>query len=564
MNRTAAQALVATLEAHGVDRVFCVPGESYLPVLDALRDAAGIRLVTCRHESGAGFMAVADAKLTGRAGTLFVSRGPGAANAAIAVHTADQDAAPMVLFVGQVPRRDLGRRAFQEVDYVTTFADMAKRVVQVEDPGALAATAAEAYRTAESGTPGAVVVAVPEDVFSGPAEVQPFAPLPRPRLLPAEGDVAAVAERLAAAERPLVVAGGAVGGLAGRRALQAAAERWRLPVAVGFKRQDLFANDHPNFAGYLGYGAPKALVDMLAEADLVLAVGTRLGDVTTQGYRLPRPDQPLLQVYPDAAQLGRVFPLEIGVAAEVAPFLEALAGRAPPPAPPGRAEWLARLHALHAELARWRPATAPPDGVDFGHVVAALGVALGPDAVLITDGGNFASWAHRYFPFKPTQTLLGAVTGAMGFGVPAAVAAALRHADRQVVALVGDGGFLMTGNELATALKYGARVRIFVADNRSYGTIRLHQEKAYPGRPVATELVNPDFARLAEAFGAVGLRIDRPEDAPETVRRALAADGPVVVGVRTSLEHISAYTTLADLARPASEPAETGASGAVR
>jgi acetolactate synthase-1/2/3 large subunit len=288
----------------------------------------------------------------------------------------------------------------------------------------------------------------------------------------------------------------------------------------------------------------------LSAADLVLAVGSRLGDITTQNYtlmRTPRPDQPLVHVYPDRARIGRVFEASLAVVADAEPFLAALAARNPPPYPPGRDAWCRRLHAVHAKLARWDPEAAA-DGVDFGHVVQALAETLGADAVLTTDAGNFSSWAHRYFPFRTTQILLGAVSGAMGMGVPAAVAAALRFPDRQVVALVGDGGFLMTGNELATAVHHGAAVRLFVSNNRSYGTIRLHQEKAYPGRPFATDLTNPDFAALARSFGATGLAISEPEEADAVVRRALATAGPVVVDVRTSLDHISAYATLQGIA----------------
>ena len=550
MTATAAEALLATLARHQVDRVFCVPGESYLAVLDAFHDRPDIQLITCRHESGAGFMAVADAKITGRPGIAFVSRGPGASNAAIAVHTAGQDAVPLLLFVGQVERKHRGRGALQEVDYVKTFADMAKWVVEVDDPNRLPETVARAYMTACTDTPGAVVVSLPEDMLRETIAGGAAAPVPLPALHPDADEVSAVARLLAEAERPLVIAGGGARSPAARRALAECSRVWRLPVATSFKHQDLFDNQDPHFAGHLGYGAPAALVEALSAADLVLAVGTRLGDVTTQNYtlmRTPRPDQPLVHVYPDRARIGRVFEASLAVVADAEPFLAALAARNPPPYPPGRSEWCRRLHAVHAGLARWDPEAAA-DGVDFGHVVQALAETLGADAVLTTDAGNFSSWAHRYFPFRATQTLLGAVSGAMGMGVPAAVAAALRMPDRQVVALVGDGGFLMTGNELATAVHHGAAVRLFVANNHSYATIRLHQEMAYPGRPFATDLTNPDFAALARSFGATGLSISEPEEAGAVVRRALATAGPVVVDVRSSLDHISAYATLQGLA----------------
>ncbi|MFQ5955779.1 MAG: thiamine pyrophosphate-binding protein, partial [Kiloniellales bacterium] len=502
---TAAAALVETLARHQVDRVFCVPGESYLAVLDALYDRREIDLVSCRHEAGAGFMAVADAKMTGRPGIAFVSRGPGAGNAAIAVHTAGQDAVPLILFVGQVERKDRGRGAFQEVDYTKTFADMAKWVVEVDDPNRLPETVARAYLEARTGTPGAVVVSLPEDMLRQPTGALVADEAPAPAVRPSADQVTAVARHLARAERPLLIAGGGARSPAARQALAEASRVWRLPVATSFKNQDLFTNEDPHFAGHLGYGAPAPLIEALSGADLVLAVGTRLGDITTQNYTLIRAPQTLIHVYPDPAQLGRVFEPAVAVVADAEPFLTALAARNPPPHPlasatflrppkrasrrreplasakpgpakpgPGRDAWCRRLHGVHADLARFRPKAAD-DGVDFGHVVQALAETLEADAVLTGDAGNFNSWAHRHFPFRSTQLLLGAASGAMGMGVPAAVAAALRFPERQVVGLIGDGGFLMTGNELATAVHHGAAVRLIVSNNNSFGTIRLHQ-----------------------------------------------------------------------------------------
>ena len=543
MTRTAAHALVETLAAHGVDRIFCVPGESYIAVLDALVDAPSFHVVTCRHESGAGFMALADAKLTGRAGTCFVSRGPGATNASIAVHTAQQDAMPLVLFIGQIERKDIGRGAFQEVDYAKTFADMAKSVEEVHDPDRLPEVAARAYHIAESGTPGPVIVSLPEDMLEQPTSAAAVAPSPRPRGLPGESDIAAVAELLAKAERPVLIAGGLMRSEEGRRALLAASESWRLPVAASFKYQEIFPNEHDHFAGHLGYGIPAALGEALRTADLILAVGTRLGDITSQGFTLPAPGQPLVHVYPDPAQLGRNFPARHGVVAEPAAFLAALTARNAPPPPAGRDGWIAALHDVYTKLAEWRPLEAD-DGVDFGHMIKALIDHLPDDAVIAMDGGNFSSWLHRHFRFKPTHRTIGAVAGAMGLGVPGAVAAALREPDRQVVSLIGDGGYLMTGNELATAVAENAKVRLIVSNNGAYGTIRLHQERKYPGRNIATRLVNPDFAALARAFGAKGLTVREPAEAAPALREALATDGPVLIDVHSSLEHISAYATI--------------------
>lgn len=550
MTPTAAQALVETLYRHGVDRVFCVPGESYLAALDALYDRPEIQAVACRHEGGAGFMAVADAKMTGRPGIAFVSRAPGAGNAAVAVYTAREDAVPLLLFVGQVPLSDRGMGAFQEVNYDKLFGDIAKSVIEITNPGQLAPAAAEALRVARTGTPGPVVVSMPEDLLTLPAQAEAVGPLPVARPTSSDAEVSRVAEWLARAERPLLIAGGEASGLAARRALEAVSAAWRVPVAVSFKHQDLFTNAHPHFAGHLGYGMPSSVVETLGGADLILAVGTRLGEVTTQGFKLPKapkPDQPLIHVYPDQQWFGRRLETAIGIVSAAAPFLQRLAARNAPEPPAGRDAWLKQAHAVYADLAPWKPVTAP-DGVSFGHVVAALARSLPEDAILTTDAGNFSSWLHRHFPFRSSHMLLGAASGSMGLGVPAAVAAALRFPSRQVAAIVGDGGFLMTGNELATAVQYGARVRLFVSNNKSYGTIRLHQEKLYPGRTIATDLRNPDFASLARAFGAKGLAIRTVADAAPVVAEALACDGPVVVDVAASLQHISAFTTLEKLA----------------
>ncbi|HYM03385.1 MAG TPA: thiamine pyrophosphate-dependent enzyme [Stellaceae bacterium] len=545
-SRTAAELLVAVLEAHGVDRVFCVPGESYLTVLDALYGRP-IEVVTCRHESGAGFMAVADGKLTGRPGVCLVSRGPGASNAAIAVHTAQQDAAPLVLFIGQIERKDRGRRAFQEVTYERTFVDMAKWVVEIHDPQRIAEETARAFHIASTGAPGPVVVVLPEDMLAERVTAPVQGRRPGLSAVPAQGAVSEAAAMLRRAERPLLVAGGRLSDATGRAALRRAAEHWDVPVAVSFRQQDLFDNDHPLYAGHLGYLLPKHQVAAYSESDLIIAVGTRLGDVTTQGYVVPSAPQPaqrLIHVYDDTAVLGSVFATDLAIATHPAAFLNALA--AEPASPVGRsAAWNEKLHRLWADLAAWRPAQAQ-DGVVFGSVIAALQRRAAVDEVFAIDAGNFSGWLARYFSFRASQRLLGPVSGAMGFGVPAAVAAALRL-KRRVICFVGDGGMLMTGNELATAMQHQLPLIIIVANNGSYGTIRLHQEKAFPGRRIATDLANPDFTRLAQAFGATGIKIEREDDIDGSLEAAFAATGPVVIEVRTSLEYISAYTTLSAL-----------------
>ena len=549
MPRRAADLLVDCLVAHDVDRVFCVPGESYLAVLDALHERNAVATFVARHEGGAGFMAVADAKITGRPGVAFVSRGPGATNASIAVHVADQDAAPLVLFVGQVPRAEIGRRSFQEVDYAKTFADMAKGVWTIEDPARLPEIVARAFHIAQTPTPGAVVLVLPEDMLEDRTDASVVAPLPVARASAGEGVIADVAARVEASERPLLIAGGGLASSEGRAALLAAAEAHTLPVALTFKRQDLFPNRHPLYAGHLGFKIPKAQIELFAGADLVVAVGTRLGEVATQGYTFPAapvPAQPLIHVCDDPGYIGRNFSTALPIIADPVAFLAKLA-EVRTAAPRARQPWSERLHAY---VARQMPWTPPDDDLlDMGAVVAALIPRLPEDAVLITDGGNFSGWAHRHFPFSPRNLLIGCVGGAMGLGVPAAVAAGLRMPGRTVVTFIGDGGALMTGAELATAVQYGVPVRVFISNNRSYGTIRMHQERAYKGRVHATDLRNPDFVRWAESFGARGLRITSLAEADAVVAEAVREAGPVVVDVHTALEHIGPFATLADLGR---------------
>ncbi len=550
MSRRAADLLVDCLAAHGVDRVFCVPGESYLAVLDALHDSNAVETVVCRHESGAGFMGVGDAKLTGLPGVAFVSRGPGATNAAIAVHVAEQDAVPLVLFVGQVPRAEIGRRSFQEVDYGKTFADMAKSVYLIHDAGRIPEIVARAFVEAQAPTPGPVVVVLPEDMLEDMAEAPVVEPLRVPRAGPAATmDIEEIAAMIGKAERPLLIAGGVgLGTPRGRKALLAASEAHALPVALTFKRQDYFPNAHPHYAGHLGFKIPKPAAERYLEADLMLAVGTRLGEVSTQGYTLPAspaPRQPLIHVHDDPRQIGRNYDAAKALVADPVAVLEALA-RLPGKAPAGgRAQWIGRLHEPVAKAMPWTP---PADGLlDMGPVVAALAERLDKDAILLTDAGNFSGWVHRHFPFSGEHLLIGCVGGAMGIGMPAAVAAALRFPRRQVINFLGDGGALMTGSELATAVQYGAKVKTFISNNGSYATIRMHQEIAYKGRVHGTDLKNPDFAKWAESFGALGLTISSIEETAGMAERVLAHDGPVVVDVRTAVEHITPFATIAGL-----------------
>jgi acetolactate synthase-1/2/3 large subunit len=543
-----ARALVELLAARGIDRAFCVPGESYLPLLDALIDSP-IELVVCRHESGAGFAALADAQATRRPGLFLVSRGPGATNGSIAIHSAMHDALPLVMICGQVSRDELGRHAFQEVDYRQTFGDLAKWATQVDDPSKLLETVARAIDIATSGRPGPVVIAVPEDVFEGlEGEAGAFdATVAATAGLAVDPDtVRAVAAKLVAAERPLLIAGTLLNTPRGRIALSAVAHGFGVPVVVEFRQQDIFPNADRLYAAQLGFKIPAEQIAVLERSDLLLAVGTDLGDVPTQGFTFPRspvPEQPMIHVYPDAEAAARVYQPQLRCIADPVDFLEALA-RHLPARPDPREDWVDSLQAYLQKIRRFDPAT-PADGVSFGHVVAALDRQMADDGVLVVDAGNFNTWTQRYFMFRGERRMSGTMAGAMGMGVPGAMAWSLRFPDRQVVALVGDGCVMMTGNELATAVQHGARPKIFIADNGSYGTIRLHQEKRFPGRISGTRLHNPDFARWGASFGAAAFTIDAADAVDVRVAEALAFDGPAVVHVRTSLTQLSAFFSMA-------------------
>ena len=532
---TAAERLIDFLAAQGIDRAFCVPGESYIALLDALHAHPGIDLVTCRSEGGAGFMAVADAKMTGRPGVVLVSRGPGACNASIAVHTAEQDAVPLILLVGQVEKRDLRRNAFQEIDYGRMFGGIAKWVGEATEPGQIPELIARAYAMAMQGVPGPVVLSLPEDVLAEPCfAVDLPATLPAPAI-PAPAEVARLAAMLRRAQRPILLAGHAFDRPGGREALRAFAEAWKLPVAVSFRRQDLFANDHALYAGDLGLRNPDAQRAAFAESDLVLALGTRLTDITTQGWSWPAEGQRLVHVCAEPRFLGWLFPAEMALAADALALIAALGAEAPG-APASRDAWTARLRALHVADTAVRPGTHN-DGVAFAEVARLVGEVAKPDAIVTLDAGTFGAPFYRKVPWVPPQRLLAPVSGAMGFGVPAGVAAALRFPDRQVIAAVGDGGALMTASEFAVAVARGVPLKLLLSDNGSYASIRIHQERAHPGRVSGTSLANPDFVAWCASFGVKVTRVDSNADFP-ALAAALSAPGPAAIVVRTSLSAV--------------------------
>ncbi|HKQ94854.1 MAG TPA: thiamine pyrophosphate-dependent enzyme [Aestuariivirgaceae bacterium] len=548
MSLRVADAIVRSLEAHGLSRVYCVPGESYLALLDALHDSNRIETIVCRHESGAGFMAVAEAKITGEPQCFMVSRGPGATNGSIAVHVAEQDAVPLVVLIGQVSREERGRNAFQEVDYSHFFGRMAKAVWEITDGSKTGEILARAFHLARSGVPGPVVVSLPEDVLGDGFEGVMPEPYPPVGIDASAEALGRVADLLAKAERPLIIAGGLMRGRRGASALARLAEVHQVPVAVSWKNQDVFDNASPLYAGHVGFGIPQKYRDTLAKADLVIALGTRLGDVASQNFTFPAapdPRQPLVHIYPDPAPIGRVFRTDVGVVADPVVAAERLASR--PASPPSRrSSWVQEIARFMEAFTRFE-SPRPADGVDFGTVVASLAAQAPRDAVIVTDAGNISTWVHRHWKMTPDNLLLGVIGGAMGFGVPGGTASSLVLKDRMAIVFVGDGGILMTGQELATALQYGARPKIVISDNGSYGTIRTHQEKHFPRRQSGTDLKNPDFTAWAKSFDAHVVRITTHDEVDARVQEALAHAGPSVIHVKSSLEAISAFTTLSAL-----------------
>jgi len=544
--RMGGQLVVDALRAHGVEKAFCVPGESYLAVLDALHDARDtVTTVACRHEHGAAVMAESYGKLTGEVGVCLVTRGPGACNASIGVHTAFQDSTPMLLLVGQVPTGHQGREAFQEVDFAAMFAPLAKWAVQVGAVEDVPAVMAEAFHVARSGRPGPVVVALPEDVLTGEATVDAVEPIPPEGAAPDAGQMERLHHILGDAQRPLMIVGGSGWTENAKADLVAFATENGLPVCCSFRRHDIFDNGHPNFVGELGIGASPALVARAAKCDVLLAVGTRLGEMSTKGYALfgvdKGPKPALVHVHASPSELGRVYESDLGIASTMPAF--AAASRAL--APVNDEAWRDWSDDVRRDYLADRAAEPIGGDVDLARIMGWLDERLPNDAVATVDAGNFSDWPQRYLRFGGGRRLLGATNGAMGYGVPAAVAASLSRPGSVVVGFAGDGGFGMTGQELATAVLAGASPILLVFDNGMYGTIRMHQERTYPNRVVATDLANPDYAQFAQAYGVRGETVTRTEDFAPAFERALAGDGPALIALRVDPNVISSRTTLA-------------------
>jgi acetolactate synthase-1/2/3 large subunit len=541
LTRTAARILVDQLLVHGVDTAYCVPGESYLGVLDAIGQTP-IRLVTARHEAGAANMADAYGKLTGRPGLCLVTRAPGATHAAVGIHTAYQDSTPLVLLVGQVPRRHLGREAFQELDYARMFGQMAKLVTTADDAAGLPELVSHAFHTATSGRPGPVVIALPEDVQADEADVADAEPYHPVQASPAAADVDRALELLAAAERPLIVVGGGGWGEQAGRDVRAFAETSNVPVAASFRRQDYVDNGSPAYAGALTIGMDPALAQRVKDADVLLALGTRLGEIATQQYsvlELPRPVQTLIHVHADPDELGRVYEADLPIVSGSPQFAAELR----PVDGAHRAGWVEEARRDYLANLRNEPV---PSEVDLGEVIAHLRERLPEDAVLTNGAGNYTVWCHRFYEFHRYGTQLAPCAGAMGYGIPAAVAAKLLHPQSPVVCVSGDGDFLMSGHELATAAQYGAAIVVLVVNNGMLGTIRMHQERQF-GRGVATDLVNPDFVAYGKAFGAHAALVERTEDFAGAFEEALAAGRPALLELRVDPEAITPRARLSQL-----------------
>ncbi len=524
--RTGGQILVDALRAHGAERTFCVPGESYIAALDALRDAPGIDLVVCRHESGAAMMAEAYGKMTGKPGICFVTRGPGATNGSSGVHIACQDSTPMIFFIGQVARRMLDREAFQEIDYRRMFGQMAKWIAEIEDTARIPEYVSRAFHTATAGRPGPVVLALPEDMLRDRAlapETRAYAPA-EPH--PAPAAMASLRDMLGSARRPFMIVGGSGWNPKACADIIAFANANGLPVGAAFRCQDYVDNLHPCYAGDVGIGISPNLAKAVKESDLLLVVGSRLEEAVSSGYTLvdvPQPSQPLVHVFPGAEELGRVYRPDLAIQAAIPAFAAAAAAL-----PPVAAPWAERTAALHAEYLAWSTPASHPGELQLGEVMRHLRETLPDNAILCNGAGNYTVWLHRFYRHRRFGTQLAPRCGSMGYGLPAAVSAKRHYPDRPVIAFAGDGCFLMTAQELATAMMYRLPVIVIVVNNGMYGTIRMHQERNY-ARGYGSDLVNPDFAAFARSFGANGETVRATAEFAPALARALAADRPTVL-----------------------------------
>ena len=544
--KTGGQLIVDALVANGVKRIACVPGESYLAVLDALHDT-DVDVVVCRQEGGAAMMADCWGRLTGEPGICMVTRGPGATNASAGLHIARQDSIPMILFIGQVQRDAREREAFQEVEYRRAFTEVAKWVAEIDDARRIPEFVTRAFAVATSGRPGPVVLALPEDMLTDEVEAVEARAYTPVEAHPGRKQVEELASLLEAAERPVVIVGGTRWSQESVSSFTAFAERWSLPVACSFRRQMLFDHQHPNYAGDSGIGINPALGKEIREADLVVLLGGRYSEMPSSTYSLlkvPYPQQKLVHVHPDPSELGRVYRADLAICAAPEDFVAALEGVSPKSAP----RWSARTAAMHEAFLKWStPPMAGPGDVQMGPIMAWLEENVADDTIFTNGAGNYATWVHRFHRFRRFATQAAPTSGSMGYGLPAAVAAKRLFPEREVICFAGDGCFLMHGQEFATAVRYGLPIITVVVNNGIYGTIRMHQEREYPGRVSATDLTNPDFAALAVAYGGHGETVEKTEDFAPAFLRARASGKPAIIEIKLDPEAITPTRTLSQI-----------------
>ena len=544
--RTGARILVDQLKIHGADTVFCVPGESYLAVLDALYDTNSIRTFTCRQEGGAAMMAEAHGKLSGKPAILMVTRGPGATNASAGLHVAMQDSTPLILLIGQVERAALEREAFQELDYRRMFGQLAKWVAQIDDPRRIPEFISRAYYVATSGRPGPVVLALPEDMLTEAAAVADAEPWRRVETEPGAAPIAEVMDELRRAEQPFLLLGGSQWDQEAVASIQSFAEANALPVGCVFRRQDRFDNAHPCYAGDVGIGINPKLGQRIRASDLLILLGTRLGEIASGGYSLleiPVPRHRLIHIHADAEELGRIYQPKLAVHATPRAMAKALAAQ-PPVANP---RWRAATAEAHREFEAWQQPTRSPGNIQMAEIVRWLDQHMPAETIYTNGAGNFATWLHRFHRYRGVGTQLAPTSGSMGYGFPAALGAKVWDRARPVVCIAGDGDFQMTGQELATAVQYGLDAIVLIFNNGMLGTIRMHQERHHPGRPIATDLTNPDFAALARAYGAHGETVERGEDFAAAFARARASGKPALIDLKVDPEALTPRQSLSEI-----------------
>ena len=544
--RTGGQILVDCLRLHGVDTVFCVPGESYLATLDAFHDVQDmIDLIVCRQEGGVTNMADAWGKMTGKPGIAFVTRGPGATNASVGIHTAHQDSTPLILFVGQIARDMAEREAFQEVDYRRMFGEMTKWVAQIDSAARIPEMVSRAFHVATSGRPGPVVLALPEDMQTERADTEDGQTYRSAQANPGAADIENFRDMLAAAKNPLVLAGGGGWTAEACADLAAFAEANQLPVATAFRRQDLMDNRHPNFAGVVGLGINPKLKERLDDTDLLIVLGPQLGEIVSGGYTyftFPKPKQTMIHISAGVDELGKVYQADLGMNAGMAEFCAAAKAMAPVDA-----SWAGEAKAAHADYIAFSTPPDMPGDVNYSEIVGWLSDNLPEDAVITNGAGNYTVWVHRFFRYKQYGTQLAPQSGAMGYGVPSGVSAGVRHGNRVVVSFSGDGCFQMNGQEIGTAVQHGVKTIFVVVNNGMYGTIRMHQETHYPKRKSGTDLVNPDFAALARAYGAHGETVTKTADFEAAFERCKAVDGPSLIELVIEPDAVLPTSTLSGI-----------------